>query len=82
MNTLHCSFCEKSQYDVRDLIAGRCGNICNECAVLSVEIAEENRIRRIVCEELEKQPKPAPKESFIDRILRRGASPAIKRGAQ
>lgn len=37
-DTLHCSFCDKSQHDVRTLIAGPTVFICNECVLLSVGI--------------------------------------------
>jgi hypothetical protein len=33
-NTLYCSFCGKSQHEVRGLIAGPTGFICNECVAL------------------------------------------------
>ncbi len=36
--TLHCSFCGKTQHQVRRLIAGPSVYICNECVALSTEI--------------------------------------------
>jgi hypothetical protein len=39
--TLHCSFCGKSQHEVRKLIAGPSVNICDECAELCMDIVEE-----------------------------------------
>ena len=40
--TLHCSFCGKSQHEVRKLIAGPSASyICNECAELCVNISNE-----------------------------------------
>ena len=39
--TLYCSFCGKSQNDVRKLIAGPDVHICNECADLCHRIAHE-----------------------------------------
>src|SRR3982075_2873673 len=42
-NTLHCSFCGKSQHEVRKLIAGPTVFICDECVELCMDIiGEEN----------------------------------------
>lgn len=38
---LHCSFCGKSQYSVRKLIAGPAVVICDECVALCQLIIEE-----------------------------------------
>lgn len=38
---LHCSFCEKSQLEVRKLIAGPTAFICDECILLCVDIIED-----------------------------------------
>jgi ATP-dependent Clp protease ATP-binding subunit ClpX len=37
-NTLHCSFCGKSQHEVRKLIAGPTVFICDECVELCKDI--------------------------------------------
>lgn len=43
-NTLYCSFCGKSQHEVRKLIAGPTVYICNECVELCMDIVrEENK---------------------------------------
>ena len=43
-NTLYCSFCGKSQHEVRKLIAGPTVFICDECAELCLDIiGEENK---------------------------------------
>jgi ATP-dependent Clp protease ATP-binding subunit ClpX len=43
-NTLYCSFCGKSQHEVRKLIAGPTVLICDECVELCTDIIrEENR---------------------------------------
>jgi hypothetical protein len=39
---LHCSFCGKSQHDVRKLIAGPAVYICDECAELCIDIVRED----------------------------------------
>jgi RNA polymerase-binding transcription factor DksA len=45
-NTLYCSFCGKSQYELRRLIAGPTVHICNECVELCMNIiGEENTLR-------------------------------------
>src|SRR5215470_1853888 len=43
-NTLYCSFCGKSQHEVRKLIAGPTVFICDECVELCMDIVgEENK---------------------------------------
>ncbi|MEQ1866333.1 MAG: ClpX C4-type zinc finger protein, partial [Micropepsaceae bacterium] len=37
-NTLYCSFCGKSQHEVRKLIAGPTVFICDECVELCMDI--------------------------------------------
>jgi ATP-dependent Clp protease ATP-binding subunit ClpX len=39
--TLHCSFCRKSQHDVKKLIAGPAVFICDECVGLCAKIVAE-----------------------------------------
>ena len=41
-NTLYCSFCGKSQHEVRKLIAGPTVYICNECVELCMDIVQED----------------------------------------
>jgi ATP-dependent Clp protease ATP-binding subunit ClpX len=40
-NTLYCSFCGKSQHEVRKLIAGPATFICDECVELCMDIIRE-----------------------------------------
>jgi ATP-dependent Clp protease ATP-binding subunit ClpX len=42
-NTLYCSFCGKSQREVRKLIAGPTAFICDECVELCVDISREEK---------------------------------------
>jgi ATP-dependent protease Clp, ATPase subunit len=43
-NTLYCSFCGKSQHEVKKLIAGPTVFICDECVALCMDIIrEENK---------------------------------------
>src|ERR1700727_3013534 len=47
-NTLHCTFCGKSQHEVRKLIAGTTVFICDECVELCMDIIrEENKSARV-----------------------------------
>ena len=41
-NTLYCSFCGKSQHEVRKLIAGPTVFICDECVELCMDIIRED----------------------------------------
>src|SRR3989338_9999396 len=43
-NTLYCSFCGKTQYDVQKLIAGPTVFICDECVGLCVNILVEGNV--------------------------------------
>lgn len=41
MSTIYCSFCAKSQNDVKMIVAGPAVYICNECVAICVEILEQ-----------------------------------------
>ena len=41
-HTLYCSFCGKSQYEVKKLIAGPAVFICDECTILTFDILVED----------------------------------------
>ena len=51
-STLYCSFCGKSQHEVRKLIAGPTVFICNECVELCADICSY-----VVPEDLDKAAK-------------------------
>lgn len=55
--TVHCSFCGKSQDEVRKIIAGNGVFICNECVELSQEIIREE-LSEEVLSDLAEVPKP------------------------
>ena len=58
-NTLHCTFCGKSQHEVRKLIAGPTVFICDECVELCMDIiGEENKSSLVKS----RDGIPAPKE--------------------
>lgn len=44
-NTLYCTFCGKSQHEVKKLIAGPTVFICNDCVYLCVDILADNKER-------------------------------------
>ncbi|MBN21702.1 MAG: ATP-dependent Clp protease ATP-binding subunit ClpX [Bdellovibrionaceae bacterium] len=64
---LCCSFCGKSQREVKKLIAGPTVYICDECIELCNEIiAEEGTKDSASSESLNKIPKPSEIKNFLD----------------
>jgi ATP-dependent Clp protease ATP-binding subunit ClpX len=69
MGTLFCSFCGKSQAEVRKLIAGPAVYICDECVALCNEIVaeevekEEAALRKLTV------PKPAEIKAILDQYV-------------
>ncbi|MBI1383750.1 MAG: ATP-dependent Clp protease ATP-binding subunit ClpX [Rhizobiales bacterium] len=63
-NTLYCSFCGKSQHEVRKLIAGPTVFICDECVELCMDIIREENKTSLV---KSRDGVPTPQE--ICRIL-------------
>ena len=67
---LYCSFCGKSQHEVRKLIAGPSVFVCDECVELCNDIIREE-IKEISPKE-EKEPLPSPidiRESLDDYVI-------------
>ncbi|ABI62204.1 ATP-dependent endopeptidase clp ATP-binding subunit clpX [Granulibacter bethesdensis] len=58
-NTLYCSFCGKSQHEVRKLIAGPTVFICDECVELCMDIIREENKTHLV---KSRDGVPTPKE--------------------
>jgi ATP-dependent Clp protease ATP-binding subunit ClpX len=58
-NTLYCSFCGKSQHEVRKLIAGPTVFICDECVELCMDIIREEHKTSLV---KSKEGVPTPRE--------------------
>ena len=54
-----CSFCEKSQNEVKKLVAGSSGYICDECIILCNDVIKDNA-KDIV----DREKIPTPKEIF------------------
>ncbi|QEO18085.1 ATP-dependent Clp protease ATP-binding subunit ClpX [Acetobacter vaccinii] len=58
-NTLYCSFCGKSQHEVRKLIAGPTVFICDECVELCMDIIREENKTTLV---KSREGVPTPRE--------------------
>ncbi len=56
-NTLYCSFCGKSQHEVKKLIAGPTVFICDECVELCMDIIKEEN-KSTISQKLEGIPSP------------------------
>ncbi|MDO9123798.1 MAG: ATP-dependent Clp protease ATP-binding subunit ClpX [Deltaproteobacteria bacterium] len=67
-NVLHCSFCGKSQDEVRKLIAGPTVYICDECIELCNEIVAEEAEERFVPGKLT-VPKPMEIKARLDEYV-------------
>ncbi len=64
-NTLYCSFCGKSQHEVRKLIAGPNVFICNECVELCVDIIREEDRTELI-KSGDGIPTPREIKTFLD----------------
>jgi ATP-dependent Clp protease ATP-binding subunit ClpX len=62
---LRCSFCNKSQREVRKLIAGPNVYICDECVDICLDIIAEDRARE-ARESRKNLPKPEEIKTFLD----------------
>lgn len=65
-NTLYCSFCGKSQHEVRKLIAGPNVFVCNECVELCMDIIREEDKSQLVRGDDEGVPSPSEINAFLD----------------
>jgi ATP-dependent Clp protease ATP-binding subunit ClpX len=63
-NTLYCSFCGKSQHEVRKLIAGPTVFICDECVELCMDIIREEHKSALV-----KSRDGVPTPTEINKVL-------------
>ena len=63
---LLCSFCNKSQREVKKLIAGPEVYICDECIILCVDMIEEQREKEYSKELKLEIPKPVEVKNFLD----------------
>lgn len=63
---LRCSFCGKSQEEVKKLIAGPAVYICDECIELCIEIIEEEYEKEARTQRTGEFPTPATIKAFLD----------------
>ncbi len=68
-HTLVCSFCNRSQEEVRKLIAGPSVYICDECIELCNDIIAEEVDSDAVAPTTSKVPKPKEIKSFLDQYV-------------
>src|SRR5690554_6475635 len=66
---LYCSFCGKSQHEVRKLIAGPSVFICDECVDLCNDIIREEIQESGLGEQLEKLPTPHEIKEILDQYV-------------
>ena len=64
-NTLYCSFCGKSQHEVRKLIAGPTVFICDECVELCMDIIREDH-KTAISKSRDGVPPPAEIQGVLD----------------
>ncbi len=64
-NTLYCSFCGKSQHEVRKLIAGPTVFICDECVELCMDIIREDH-KSAISKSRDGVPTPAEIRTVLD----------------
>jgi ATP-dependent Clp protease ATP-binding subunit ClpX len=68
-NGLFCSFCGKSQREVRKLIAGPAVYICDECIDLCKDIIAEEYEKEELLRHRVSIPKPAEIKAFLDQYV-------------
>ncbi|MBA4800383.1 MULTISPECIES: ATP-dependent Clp protease ATP-binding subunit ClpX [Euryhalocaulis] len=76
-NTLYCSFCGKSQHEVRKLIAGPTVFICDECVELCMDIIREENKSSLV---KSREGVPTPREIcdvLDDYVIGQGAAKRV-----
>jgi len=67
---LHCSFCGKSQHEVRKLIAGPSVYVCDECVALCNEIINEDpQLAQALSDGLPKLPIPTEIRATLDEYV-------------
>ena len=67
-DTLRCSFCGKSQNEVRKLIAGPTVYICNECIDICIEIISDDAQQEAAAAR-PPLPKPSEIKNFLDEYV-------------
>jgi len=69
MRELNCSFCGKTQREVKKLIAGPSVYICDECITLCNEIVDEETVKIETTAQLTKLPKPKEINHTLDEYV-------------
>ncbi|MBL7666100.1 MAG: ATP-dependent Clp protease ATP-binding subunit ClpX, partial [Bacteriovoracaceae bacterium] len=67
--TLNCSFCGKSQKEVKKLIAGPGVYICDECIELCNDIIYEDSVKASTTATLDNVPKPSEIKTHLDQYV-------------
>jgi ATP-dependent Clp protease ATP-binding subunit ClpX len=67
-DTLRCSFCGKSQNEVKKLIAGPTVYICNECIDICIEIISDDE-QQVAAAARPPLPKPTEIKTFLDEYV-------------
>ena len=65
----HCTFCGKSEAQVKRLIEGPNAYICNECVSLCVELFEDDFSHTETEFSMEEVPKPKEIHAFLDEYI-------------
>ncbi len=68
-NTLYCSFCGKSQHEVKKLIAGPSAYVCDECISLCNDIIQEEQGEEVAAESSQNLPTPKEISAFLDEYV-------------
>ena len=63
-----CTFCGKTEHQVRKLVAGPNASICDECIALCVDIISEERVKDAEVNSLS-LPKPAQIFDYLNRYV-------------
>ena len=66
---LYCSFCGKSQHEVKKLIAGPSVFVCNECVNLCNDIIREEELTEVVAPDQKRLPSPKELHTQLDQYV-------------
>jgi ATP-dependent Clp protease ATP-binding subunit ClpX len=66
---LYCSFCGKSQHEVRKLIAGPTVFICDECVDLCLDIIREDVSKEVAKDNADRLPTPQEISAVLDQYV-------------
>jgi ATP-dependent Clp protease ATP-binding subunit ClpX len=66
---LHCSFCGKSQKEVKKLIAGPGVYICDECIELCNDIIFEDSVKSVSKNIVDNVPKPSEIKAYLEQYV-------------